>query len=80
MYHRGRVARIARITDDTRQGVLVAIGIFWPVDEGDAGINDLSSQKLADVGGGATFHETMVAIAGKIAAGTALCEQQMIEL
>ncbi|MBU1567043.1 MAG: molybdopterin-dependent oxidoreductase [Proteobacteria bacterium] len=60
--HRGKVARIARLTTDTRQGVLVAEGIFWPVDEDDSGINDLTSQKLSDMGGGATFHETLVAI------------------
>lgn len=65
--HRGRVTRIARLTTDTRQGVLVAEGIFWPVDEDDAGINDLTSQKLTDMGGGATFHETLVAVAaGKV--------------
>ncbi len=61
--HRGGSARIARLTDDTRQGVLVAEGIFWPVDADDTGINDLTSQKLTDMGGGATFHETLVAIA-----------------
>jgi anaerobic selenocysteine-containing dehydrogenase len=61
--HRGRVTRIARVTEDTRQGVLVAEGIFWPVDADDsAGINDLTSQKCTDIGGGATFHETLVAI------------------
>lgn len=60
--HRGRVVRHTRLTSDTRQGVLVATGIFWPVDQDDAGINDLTSQKLTDMGGGATFHETLVAI------------------
>ncbi|MFH0782333.1 MAG: hypothetical protein V2B20_10345, partial [Pseudomonadota bacterium] len=60
---RGKVARIARVTADTRPGVLVAEGIFWPVDDDDAAINDLTSQKLSDMGGGATFHETLVAIA-----------------
>ena len=63
--HRGRATRIARLTDDTRQGVLVAEGIFWPVDADDTSINDLTSQKLTDMGGGATFHETLVTIAGE---------------
>ena len=63
--HRGRVTRIARITADVRPGVLVAEGIFWPVDDDDVGINDLTSQKLTDMGGGATFHETLVTIAGE---------------
>lgn len=61
--YRGRVERIAKVTADTRPGVLVAEGIFWPIDEDDVGINDLTSQKLSDMGGGATFHETLVAIA-----------------
>ncbi len=63
--HRGRVTRIARLTADVRPGVLVAEGIFWPVDADDTGINDLTSQKLTDMGGGATFHETLVTIAGE---------------
>lgn len=60
--HRGRALRVARITEDTRRGVVVAEGIFWPTAES-AGINDLTSQKSADLGGGATFHETLVTIA-----------------
>jgi len=64
--HRGRVCRVARLTTDCRRGVLVAEGIFWPVDASDASINDLTSQKSTDIGGGATFHETLVAIAGKV--------------
>jgi anaerobic selenocysteine-containing dehydrogenase len=68
--HRGSSRRIARVTTDTRPGVLVAEGIFWPVGEEDGGINDLTSQKVADLGGGATFHESLVAFAGKIASPT----------
>lgn len=63
--HRGRVTRVARLTPDTRPGVLVAEGIFWPVDADDSAINDLTSQKQTDMGGGATFHETLVAITGE---------------
>jgi anaerobic selenocysteine-containing dehydrogenase len=65
---RGRTTRFARVTTDTRKGVLVAEGIFWPVepvaagDEGPGGINDLTSQKLTDMGGGATFHESLVSL------------------
>lgn len=62
---RGRVTRITRITSDTRQGVLVAPGLFWPVDGAGSTINDLTSQRHTDIGGGATFHETLVAIAGE---------------
>ncbi|TKB23790.1 molybdopterin oxidoreductase [Desulfopila sp. IMCC35006] len=72
---RGQTKRLAKVTTDTGRGVLVAEGIFWPVEE-DAevagngsenaihgGINDLTSQKLTDMGGGATFHESLVSLA-----------------
>ncbi len=66
--HRGKVRRKAQVTTDTRQGVLVAEGLYWPVlpkrHDGlvENGINDLTSQKLSDMGGGATFHESLVTI------------------
>lgn len=56
---RGRVERIGRITENTSPGLLVAEGVFWPVKGADA-INDLTSQKEADMGRGATFHECRV--------------------
>jgi len=61
--HRGRIVRRARLSSDTQRGLLVAEGLFWPVGPDDSGINGLSSQKLADMGGGATFHESRVTIA-----------------
>ncbi len=66
--HRGKTRRIARITPDTQRGVLVAEGIFWGASEkqnrnrDEGGINDLTSQKTTDIGGGATFHESLVAL------------------
>jgi len=60
---RGWCRRKARVTDDTQEGLLVAEGIFWQCDEHPAGINDLTSQKLTDMGGGGTFHESRVSIA-----------------
>jgi len=63
---RGKTRRISRITTDTQRGVLVAEGIFWDrtdkKNSGEGGINDLTSQKLTDIGGGATFHESLVTI------------------
>ncbi|MCP4341449.1 MAG: molybdopterin-dependent oxidoreductase [Desulfobulbaceae bacterium] len=68
---RGKTTRLAKVTTDTQKGVLVAEGIFWsvePVEPVDAeeeifgGINDLTSQKLTDMGGGATFHESLVSL------------------
>ncbi len=67
--HRGVTKRRAVLSSDTAEGVVVAEGIFWvPPDaeesaESGGGINDLTSQKLSDMGGGATFHESLVAIA-----------------
>ena len=60
--YRGRTTRIARVSDDTQKGLVVAEGIFWQTDGGKNGINDLTSQKLTDMGGGATFHESMVSL------------------
>ncbi len=57
---RGRTCRVANLTGDTRRGVLVAEGIFWQGKEDEGGINDLTSQNLADMGGGALFHESRV--------------------
>jgi anaerobic selenocysteine-containing dehydrogenase len=72
---RGQTTRLARVTNDTRRGVLVAEGIFWSVDENvgavgeeeavAGGINDLTSQKQTDMGGGATFHECLVSLTRK---------------
>jgi len=61
--YRGRTVRTARVTDDTRRGLLVAEGIFWQGKSEGGGINDLTSQNLTDMGGGATFHESRVRLA-----------------
>ncbi len=58
--HRGWTTRTARLTEDTQRGLLVAEGIFWESDSAKNAINDLTSQRLADMGGGATFHESRV--------------------
>ncbi len=60
--NRGWSRRIAKVTDDTQEGLLVAEGIFWQYDDHPSGINDLTSQKLTDMGGGGTFHESRVSI------------------
>ncbi|WP_169309236.1 molybdopterin-dependent oxidoreductase [Desulforhopalus sp. IMCC35007] len=65
--NRGRSTRKATVSQNTKKGVLVAEGLFWiPVEDSSGvaagGINDLTSQKLADMGGGATFHECMVTL------------------
>ena len=65
--NRGRSQRMALVSEDTQQGVLVAEGLFWAGAEkkpglGAGGINDLTSQKITDMGSGATFHESLVTI------------------
>jgi anaerobic selenocysteine-containing dehydrogenase len=60
--HRGQATRRARLSGDTQRGLLVAEGLYWPESDQAPGINDLASQKLSDMGGGATFHESRVAL------------------
>jgi anaerobic selenocysteine-containing dehydrogenase len=66
--NRGTTFRKVKVTDDTAHGVVVAEGLYWQVESDEiqggllAGINDLTSQKMTDIGGGATFHECLVAI------------------
>jgi anaerobic selenocysteine-containing dehydrogenase len=65
--NRGRSTRKAKVSQDTRKGLLVAEGLFWiPVEDSSGvaagGINDLTSQKRTDMGEGATFHECMVTL------------------
>ncbi len=59
---RGSTQRIAKVTTDTQKGLLVAEGVFWQNSSALSAINDLTSQKTTDMGGGATFHESRVAI------------------
>lgn len=59
---RGWHRRSARVTDATQLGLLVAEGIFWQSGSQLSGVNDLTSQKLTDMGGGGTFHETRVGV------------------
>ena len=60
--HRGSSVRVARVTEDTGKGLLVAEGLFWESDDLGSGINDLTSQKTTDIGDGPTFHESRVSI------------------
>jgi anaerobic selenocysteine-containing dehydrogenase len=59
---RGKSVRLAKITEDTQEGLLVAEGLFWQTDEYPSAINDLTSQKTTDVAAGPTFHESRVSI------------------
>ena len=60
--NRGSTVRTVKVTDATQQGLLVAEGIFWENQVNPSGINDVTSQKLTDMGGGGTYHESRVAV------------------
>lgn len=59
---RGRVERRAVVSTDTQPGLAVAEGLYWPVTDQGAAINDLVSQHCSDIGGGALFHEARVQV------------------
>jgi anaerobic selenocysteine-containing dehydrogenase len=62
--HRGMMKLAAKITDDTREGVATILWGHWRDHPGAEGfVNDLTSQALTDLGGGATFYDCRVEIA-----------------
>ncbi|WP_145086436.1 molybdopterin-containing oxidoreductase family protein [Aureliella helgolandensis] len=60
----GSIIRKAIVSTDARQGVVVALGLWWPKLSPDRrGLNELTSQRLTDLGGGSTFGNAVVHIA-----------------
>ncbi len=60
----GSIIRRAIVTTDARQGVVVALGQWWPKLAPDKkSLNDLTSQQLTDLGGGSLFGNAVVRIA-----------------
>lgn len=58
---RGRACFTAVLSDDTPPGQVVVEGIWWHKHmPGGRGVNVLTSDGLADMGGGPAFHSTMV--------------------
>jgi anaerobic selenocysteine-containing dehydrogenase len=58
---RGRALFTAVLSDDTPPGQVVVEGIWWhKFMPGGRGVNVLTSDGLADMGGGPAFHSTMV--------------------
>jgi anaerobic selenocysteine-containing dehydrogenase len=58
---RGHNTRRLVISEDTQPGLVVVQGIYWENDASEAtGVNDLTSQQTTDLGGGGTFHESLV--------------------
>src|SRR5437773_1769856 len=60
---RGSARFAARITDGTRPGVVVIEGIWWHrFHPGGRGVNVLTSDRVADLGGGPAFHSNLVQV------------------
>jgi anaerobic selenocysteine-containing dehydrogenase len=60
---RGRACFTAVVSDDTPPGQVVVEGIWWhKFMPGGRGVNVLTSDGLADLGGGPAFHSTMVEV------------------
>ncbi|MBD0327556.1 MAG: molybdopterin oxidoreductase family protein, partial [Pyrinomonadaceae bacterium] len=60
---RGSCLLAASVTTRARPGVLVSPSVWWnKLSPGKANINQLTSQGLTDMGGGATFYDALVEI------------------
>jgi anaerobic selenocysteine-containing dehydrogenase len=68
---RGAVEAVLRIDGElTQPGLVVAPSVRWPSKSpGGLGINALTSQRLTDIGGGATFYSCLVEVEGVRANG-----------
>lgn len=62
---RGSFLARARVSDAARAGVVVGLSIWWPKRcPGGRNANAVTSQRLTDMGGGATFFDALVEVAG----------------
>lgn len=58
-----RLARTMGLSDDARPGVVVGLSIWWPKHcPGGRNANAVTSQELADLGGGASFYDVLVEV------------------
>jgi anaerobic selenocysteine-containing dehydrogenase len=59
----GMIERQAIVSTDARQGVVVAVGQWWPKLAPDGrSLNELTSQRLTDLGGGSLFGNAVVRV------------------
>lgn len=59
----GRLKRKAIVSEDACQGTVVALGQWWPKLAPDRrGLNEISSERLTDIGAGSTFGNLVVRI------------------
>lgn len=62
--HRGQFTAKAEVTEDTREGVITAFGIWWrQYTQDGSSVNMTTSSALTDLGGGATFFDNLVEVA-----------------
>jgi anaerobic selenocysteine-containing dehydrogenase len=60
---RGSARFRAEVTDDAREGVAVIEGIWWHrFQDGRRGVNVLTSDREADLGGGPALHSNLVEV------------------
>ena len=61
---RGEFLAKARVSTAARKGVVVGLSIWWPkMCPGGRNANAVTSQRLTDMGGGATFYDVLVQVA-----------------
>ncbi|HEY0847766.1 MAG TPA: molybdopterin oxidoreductase family protein [Noviherbaspirillum sp.] len=60
---RGSFVAKARVTDKARRGMVVGLSIWWKKLAGDGkNANEVTSQRLTDMGGGPTFYDVLVQV------------------
>jgi anaerobic selenocysteine-containing dehydrogenase len=57
---RGAFTARARVSDKARSGVVVALSLWWKKLTDGTNANDVTSQRLTDLGGAATFYDALV--------------------
>jgi anaerobic selenocysteine-containing dehydrogenase len=61
---RGEFAAVARVNGKPRRGLVVALSVWWKKFAPDGrNANDVTSQRIADLGGAATFYDCLVEVA-----------------
>jgi len=63
---RGACILLAEVTEDTQAGLLVAEGLHWPRLSPGGGANQLTSQRLTDMGETCAFHCSLVEVEGLV--------------
>ena len=60
---RGSFEAVARVTDKAREGLVVGLSIWWKKFALDhKNVNEVTSQRLTDMGGGPTFYDVLVQV------------------